>query len=72
MGWCSGTSIFDELAKYILSSGLPEDTQFAILLKVARILENEDWDCQQDSLYWQHPLVLRVFQTLHPDWFLED
>jgi hypothetical protein len=32
-------------------------------------LEDMDWDCQQDSSYWDEPLVARIFRELHPDWF---
>ena len=72
MGWCSGTKVFDDIAEDVLNSDLPEEAQFKVLLKLATSLEEMDWDCQCDSNYWDHPVVLEVMQFLHSDWFKED
>ena len=68
MGWCSATSIFDAMAKYVIDSPQTDDQKIAALAKLAQTLESEDWDCQQDSSFYEHPIVKRVFRQLHPDW----
>lgn len=69
MGWCSGTEIFDAVAKYVVSTDQPEDVQVNLLLTLADAMEDMDWDCQQDSAYYDHPIVQKVMRSLHPDWF---
>ena len=63
MGWCSATLIFDNVC-----DGLLEDTIRAL----AVALEDGDWDCQQDSAYWGHPIVQKVMRELHPSWFEDE
>lgn len=72
MGWCSATPIFDAIGKYVLDSELPEEKQFGIMRVLADALEEEDWDCQQDSDYYDHPIIQRVMKELHPHWFDDD
>lgn len=71
MGWCSGTPIFDSVASYVISSDLTELRKFEVLRTLADAMEDEDWDCQSDSQYWDNEIVQRVMLALHPDW-LED
>ena len=35
-------------------------------------LQDHDWDCEQDSDYWDHPLVREAFKKLHPGWDWDD
>lgn len=70
MGWCSGTEIFDQIAKIVLSDE-PLDKK-ATLKAVINSLENGDWDCQTDSEYFEHPLVQEIFREMHPRWFEDD
>ena len=69
MGWCSGTEVFDPIAKALLGSieGKPIDVE-RVLKTVIGALEDGDWDCQEDSAYWDHPLVKKIMKELHPDW----
>jgi hypothetical protein len=67
MGWCSATVIFDQIAKIVLSDQ-PIDKK-AVLKTVIKALEDGDWDCQQDSDYWDDPIVQSVMRELHPRWF---
>lgn len=69
MGWCSGTDIFDRMAKKILESDLPEAAQYSLLYELIDALEDSDWDCQDDSAYSKHPLVDRALRSLHPHWY---
>ena len=69
MGFCSGTEIFDPVAKYVIESGMPEPYRHELLKVLVSALEDHDWDCQQDSSYYDFPLIERVMLELHPDWF---
>lgn len=70
MGWCSGTQIFDAFCGIMFE---PENTDFNEILKqfIAE-LENMDWDCHQDSAYWDKPVVQKAMRELHPSWFEDD
>lgn len=69
MGWCSGTEIFDRVVEILLEPHLDKKK---IIKELLDVLEDQDWDCQQDSLYWDHPLVRKVFEEVHPKWFTEE
>lgn len=68
MGWCSATTIFDNVAKFILSTDKPDQEKVEVLTALVDVLEDNDYDCQQDSAYWDHPIVQRVYREMHPDW----
>ena len=65
MGWCSGTKIFDRVVEALLNE---EQSQHDRIRAVIQAFENADWDCQSDSAYWEHPIVSKVFDELHPRW----
>jgi hypothetical protein len=70
MGWCGGTEIFDEVVGYALQA-MPTAKQFEIfgLIKATiLVLEDKDWDCQCDSMYYDHPLVRKAFQEVNDDY----
>ncbi len=66
MGWCSGTGIFDAMASVLLDG--QEHDKKAVLKSLWDILEDSDWDCQSESVYYDHPLVQEIIHELHPDW----
>jgi len=70
MGWCSATEIFDNVCDSLLGDfpKSPEDT----IKELLTVLEDMDWDCQNDSAYWDHPVVQKVMHELHPNWFDEE
>ncbi len=70
MGWCSGTEIFDAVAKVLLDDK-PVDKK-ATLIAVIDALEDGDWDCQSESEFWEHPIVREIMQERHPSWFEDD
>lgn len=70
MGWCSATLIFDNVCDALLAEK-PADKKDTIRALIAA-LEDGDWDCQQDSAYWDNPLVREVMKELHPDWDWSD
>lgn len=68
MGWGSATVIFDNVCKSLLKVDKPLTVEETICSLVIE-LENADWDCQQDSDYWNHPIVQKIMRKLHPNWF---
>lgn len=71
MGWCSATTIFDMVVEPLLKS-LDENVKIEVIESLVKELENNDWDCQMESAYWDHPIVQKVFKKLHPKWFDEE
>lgn len=71
MGWCSGTEIFDDVVAALVEEGKRPPVE-KVIERLVAALENGDWDCQQDSAYWDHPVVRKVFLQVHPDWFDEE
>ncbi len=69
MGWCSGTDVFDPVAKKILEMPqLKAKTKIELLKVLIEALEHKDWDCESDSAYYDNPLVQLAFEELHPEW----
>ena len=68
MGWCSATEIFDNVVESLLD---PAKDKEQVIKDLVNALENGDWDCQQDSEYYDNPIVQKVFKELHPSWFEE-
>ena len=80
MGWCSGTDVFDIICDAMLASkntnvdpntGLIMSNTKEALKKIITELEEMDWDCQQESEFWDSTIVQEAFKDLHPDWFEE-
>lgn len=73
MGWCSVTTVFDAVAKFVLDPNMPEvitdEMKYEALNTLATMLEENDWDCQSDSDYYNHPIVQRIMHEHHPRWF---
>jgi hypothetical protein len=53
-------------------SDKPDDSIKETIKRLIESLEDGDWDCQQDSAYYDHPIVRKAFMELHPDWFEEE
>lgn len=70
MGWCSATIIFDSVVGALLDH--QKINKKDVITMLIRKLEDGDWDCQQDSDYWDHPMVQEIFREMHPHWFEED
>lgn len=78
MGWCSGTDIFDVMCEAMLdpeninvdpNTGLIMSNTKEVLKKVIVELEIMDWDCQQESEFWDSTMIQEIFKDLHPEWF---
>ena len=63
MGWCSATEIFDAVAGALLNEG-PKKSPEEILKFLAEVLQDNDWDCELDSEYSNHPVVRKIFIEL--------
>lgn len=67
MGWASGTDVFDAVAGVVIE----DDTRFNkhnVLKALIVALEDNDWDTQNESEFYDHPIVRRVMREIHPDW----
>lgn len=69
MGWASGTELFDRCIDALLDKKRTKEER---IRDVIEAFEDADWDCQQESEYYEHPVVGKVFQAIHPDWFEEE
>lgn len=72
MGWCSGTVVFDNVCDALFAEDAKKPTTEETVRALAVALEESDWDCQQDSEYWSHPVVRKVMKELHPHWDWDD
>ena len=70
MGWCSGTDIFDSVCQVLFDPNVRNGKE--IVKRLVEILEDHDWDCHQDSRYWDTPVVQEVMRELHPSWFEDE
>ena len=77
MGWCSGTYVFDAVIGTFVDQFDLNDpsniSRFNIMLeKLNDALVDQDWDCEQDSEYYDHPLVQAFFKEKYPHWFEDE
>lgn len=68
MGWSSATMIFDSVCDTVLADGDKKPTPEETIRALAAALESADWDSQQESAYWENPVVRKVMKELHPHW----
>ncbi len=70
MGWCSGTQLFDLFCQIMFE---PKNTDLNETMKqIIGAMEDMDWDCHQDSVYWDTPVVQKAMRELHPKWFEDE
>ncbi len=68
MGWSGGTEIFDCVAEeleslynYISTPQHSEDDYYnTVLQPLMDLLERKDWDAQQESDYYDHPVIGKI------------
>lgn len=66
MGWNGGTEIFDKFMTLLLDDDM---TKTEKIEKFYSVLQDGDWDTENESDYFHHPLVEEVFQKLWPHWY---
>lgn len=70
MGWCSGTVVFDAVCDAILSNKKIDKQE--LLEQFISVLHDMDWDCEQESEYFNHPTVKKAFTRLGYGYYYED
>lgn len=68
MGWCSGTELFDAMADIVLPMLETADQAAHYFEKAIDAFTNKDWDCINESRYWEHPDFKFAVSKLFPDW----
>lgn len=66
MGWNRGTEIFDTVAGHIATKSMKqrfETSDLALLTKLARVLEGQDWDTPDESEFADHPQLKKILGT---------
>jgi hypothetical protein len=75
MGWSGGHLVFDPVVKKVLElvalREISEDRATEIIKALVVALEDADWDTQNDSKYFNEPLIRLVFMDLHENWYFE-
>jgi len=61
MGWSNGTEIFDQTMKTVLEQKLSDKSTLEIAEVLKNALQNEDWDTEDESEYYEHPVIGEVF-----------
>ena len=69
MGWSSGAEVFDPVVESFISSNISRKEKIRIIVALIKALEDQDWDCQFESKYWDDAVVVAAWQRVHPDWF---
>lgn len=63
MGWCSATIIFDVVCEGILDNpALHPESQEITIKRLFEELRRQDWDCECDSVYADHPIVKKLLE----------
>lgn len=66
MGWCGATTHFDAVADQLLTKrgGIKPDATHASAKKALGALWDSliqgDWDCESESVYYNHPVVREI------------
>jgi hypothetical protein len=68
MGWSGGTQVFDSVVESIIQFTYPEDMKRKQIVSLLSTLEDLDWDNVGESAYYNHPLVKRAIEIVHPEW----
>lgn len=71
MGNCSITPVYDDVAKVVLLAQIPDYVKRDILKALIVAMEDQDWDCQSDSLFLDEPTFESIMEELHPDWWTD-
>lgn len=74
MGWCSGTQVFDDIMYIVLNPRDDEDTisKAKVVRAVIDALWEHDWDCEEESDWWKHPIVQTAARELDPRRFEDE
>lgn len=64
MGWNSGNEVFDPVAEMVRFTGIPDDAKRLILGTLIRVLQDLDWDTEDESLerFRDDPGIVEAFR----------
>ncbi|MHA1961821.1 MAG: hypothetical protein ACW99U_16480 [Candidatus Thorarchaeota archaeon] len=68
MGWCSGTDLFDDIAGELFSLELDEEVTREKLRNIIIDFQNNDWDCEQESMYAGVPIFDNALKEADEYW----
>ena len=67
MGWSGGAEIFDRVARDLMyihdsvyDTDIPMYQVLNVLSNLKSVLEYQDWDTQNESAYWNHPIIGKI------------
>ena len=67
MGWCSGTQLFDDVMKTVLTFAQTDAERVYLFKEMIDLFTDKDWDCEGDSRYWSDPDFQLAYKLLFPD-----
>lgn len=68
MGWCSGTEVFDLVYKSYLDLSIVDTVKLVKMVEeLIKILDENDWDCHSDSIYWNDAVVVQARHNINPE-----
>lgn len=67
MGWTGGSDILDTVVKFLLTTDLSNSQKKKCIKALIQVLYDHDWDTENESKYFNHPLVNKIFRELNPD-----
>ena len=71
MGWASASGIMNGIIDVVLSEVVDKEARKRIYKPIIRILEDGDWDTQDESLDID-PAFDELMTELHPGWFEDE
>jgi hypothetical protein len=73
MGWSSGAKVFDNVADSLMKAscartgGTQDDLVITPLVNLYKVLSDLDWDNEQESDYWEHPVIGEILGNTFED-----
>ena len=67
MGWAGGSYVMSGLIRALSSAGVDDEKRKLIYEDMIEVLENEDWDTQDESM-GADEVFDEVIKKVHPDW----
>ena len=68
MGWARGTELFDGVIDAALPMTMTAVNRQYLFEKILDLFMDYDWDCINESKYWENPDFQVAYQKLCPDY----
>lgn len=72
MGWCSGTIVFDAVCDALFVEDADGCSKEYAIKALIEALQDSDWDCENESEYFDNPLVKKCFIELGNNYWEEE